>query len=201
MTTLKSLEIWTAQAVCDAAIALSVIAFLLHVARSYFERVLVRLTLRVAADLWWLSYVVVRDGSLFVSAVAGLWVLNLDLMADIKIGLPFVPLATVMTCATLLWKVADRGEKPQRSQRIGVVLSAIAAGLNTIGYVAVMEGPGAEYRVAASPFWRTMSSLRSNANPELATTTFYVSVALLALIGIAAVAASMRAEESRNVQT
>lgn len=99
MTILKSLEIWTAQAVCDGAIAFSIIAFLLHVARPYFERVYARLTLSVASDIWWLTYLVIRDGALFVSAVAGLWVLNLDLMADIKIGLPFVPFAARIASA------------------------------------------------------------------------------------------------------
>jgi len=198
VTTLKSLEIWTGQAVCDASIAFSVVAFLLHVARPYFERILARLTLRVAADLWWLSYVVLRDGVLFLSAVAGLWVLNLDLMADIKIGLPFVPIATVITCATLLWKIFDRGSDARRAHRLGVALTSCAALLNAIGYAVVMEGPGVEYGVAGSQFWRAMTALRSNGNPELATMTFYVSAALLIVIAAVAVVASMRTAEVRN---
>jgi len=201
VTTLKSLEIWTGQAVCDAAIALSVVACLLHLARPYFERIRARLTLRVAADLWWLSYVVLRDGALFLSAVAGLWVLNLDLMADIKIGLPFVPLATVVTCATLLWKIFDRAGDARRAHRVGVALTTCAAALNAIGYAIVMEGPGEEYRAAGSQFWRAMIALRSNRNPDLATTTFYVSAALLIALGVIAVVASMRAAEVRNVRS
>jgi hypothetical protein len=201
MTTLKALEIWTAQAICDAGIALSIIALLLHVARAYFERILSRLTLRVAADIGWLTYVALRDGSLFLSAVAGLWTLNLDLMADIKIGLPFVPLATVVTCATLLWKVFGNAEDPRRAHRVDVALTACAACLNAIGYAVVMEGPGDEYRAASSHFWKGMVGLRSNTNPELATLTFYITSALLFGIAALAVVASLRTLEPRNVRS
>ncbi len=201
MTTLKALEIWTAQAICDAGIALSIVACLLHVARPYFERVLARLTLRVAADMWWLAYIVFRDGALFLSAVAGLWTLNLDLMADIKIGLPFVPLGTVITCATLLWKVFARVEEPRRSHRLDIALTACAAFLNGIGYAAVMEGPGAEYRVASSPFWKTLLALRSNANPELATVTFYACSGFLLVLVLIALIASVRTFELRDVRS
>lgn len=73
--------------------------------------------------------------------------------------------------------------------------------LNAIGYAIVMEGPGSEYRIAASPFWTTMSSLRSNANPELAATTFYLSAAGLVIIAIVAVVALMRSFEARSVRS
>ena len=74
----KTLEVWTAQSVCDLGILLSLVSFLLHVGRPYFDRILGRLTLRVAADLWWLLYVVLRDGTLFLAALAGYFSLNLD---------------------------------------------------------------------------------------------------------------------------
>jgi hypothetical protein len=45
MPVAKSLEIWTAQTLCDTRILLSVFSFLLHVGRRYFERILGRMTL------------------------------------------------------------------------------------------------------------------------------------------------------------
>src|SRR3990172_12883562 len=112
---LKVLEIWTAQTLCGIGILLSVISFLLHIGRPYFERILSRFTLRVAADLWWVVYVVLRDGTLFFATVLGFWHLNLDLMADIKVGLPFVPLGTVALAAALLVKVFFNAEDVNRS--------------------------------------------------------------------------------------
>lgn len=155
---------------------------LLHVGRPYFERLLARFPLRVAADIWWLTYVVLRDGSLFVAALFGFWHLNLDLMADIKVGLPFVPLGTVLLSAALFVKVFRNAEDLNRSYRIATGLVTAGAALNALGWVLVMEGPGGEYEAAKTGFWRLMLSLRSNANPELATVTFYVSIALMTLL-------------------
>jgi len=183
MTTLKALEVWTAQTICGAGILLSVVSFLLHIGRPYFERILGRLTLRVAADLWWLVYVALRDLTLFAGMLLGFWSLNLDLMADIKIGLPFVPLATVALALALMAKVFGNAEDLNRRYRLVTLWVTIGALLNTIGYVFVMEAPGDEYAAVELPFWQAMRALRSNANPALATVTFYVTTGLLVVLG------------------
>ena len=183
MTNLKALEIWTAQTICDVGILLSIVSALLHAARPYFTRVLGTLTLRVAADLWWLGYVVARDVTLFVALLCGLWTLNLDLMADIKIALPFVPLGTVVLAAALAAKVLFGTDAPGGVRRFAGVAVALAASLNLFGWVFVMEGPGDEYAAAASPFWATLRGLRSNLNPELSTATFVIAGTLLLLVG------------------
>jgi hypothetical protein len=192
VNTAKALEVWTAQSLCDIGILLSIVSFLLHLGRPYFERILGRLTLRVAADLWWLAYVVLRDGSLFIAVVCGLFYLNLDLMADIKIGLPFVPLGTVALAAALLVKVFRNAEDLNKSFRLSLYLVGIGALLNTAGYVLVMEAPGDEYEAAKTAFWTTMVGWRSNSNPALATWTFYITAALLSVLGIVAVSLAIR---------
>lgn len=192
ISTAKSLEIWTAQSLADLGILLSIVSFLLHIGRPYFDRILSRMTLRVAADLWWLVYVVLRDGSLFLAAVIGLFHLNLDLMADIKIALPFVPLGTVALAAALLVKVFRNAEDLNRSFRWSVYLVSAGALLNFAGFVLVMEAPGHEYAAARTAFWQTMVSWRSNANPPLATVTFYVTLAMLVALGVWAFALAVR---------
>ena len=47
MPNVKTLEIWTAQTLCDVGILLSIVSLLLHLGRPNFERILGRLTLRV----------------------------------------------------------------------------------------------------------------------------------------------------------
>ena len=184
MTTLKALEVWTAQTICDVGILLSVVSVLLHIGRPYFDRILGRLTLRVAADLWWLGYVALRDGSLFLAFLFGFWNLNLDLMADIKIGLPFVPLGTVALGIALAIKVFRNAEDVTRAYWFAMLSTAIGATLNTIGYVLIMEGPGHEYAAGSTLFWRTLISWRSNSNPGLATGTFYLCVAILGFVAV-----------------
>jgi hypothetical protein len=184
VTNLKALEIFAAQSLCDLGILLSVVSFLLHMGRPYFERILARMTLRVGAELWWLAYLVLRDGTLLVAALLGFLHLNLDLMADIKVGLPFVPLATVAMVAALVVKTFGSGEDLNRVHRLGAGLVSLGAVLNVLGYVLVMEGPGGEYPAAKSTFWQILNGWRSNANPELATTVFYLCWSLLGALAL-----------------
>ncbi|HEX9007443.1 MAG TPA: hypothetical protein VF889_09120 [Bacteroidota bacterium] len=179
MPVAKSLEIWTAQTLCDIGILLSILSFLLHIGRPYFERILGRMTLRVAADIWWLVYVVLRDGSLLLALILGFIHLNLDIMADIKIGLPFVPLGTVAIAMALVTKVFRNAEDINRAYRRTTVWVVLGALLNALGYVLVMEAPGEEYAVAKSVVWQTLESWRSNENPELCVITFTVAIILL----------------------
>jgi len=156
MQTYKALEIWTGQTLCDIGILLSLVSFLLHIGRPYFERILARLPLRVAADIWWLTYIVFRDGTLLLAVIVGLFTLNPDLMADIKIGLPFVPLGTVALAAALAVKVFKNAADVNKSLRLVIWLVTIGLILNTIGFVFIMEAPGEEYNLGRLAFWQTM---------------------------------------------
>ncbi|MCX6153879.1 MAG: hypothetical protein NT007_06960 [Candidatus Kapabacteria bacterium] len=182
MDNYKALEIWTAQTLLDIGILLSFVSFLLHIGRPYFERIQARISLRVAADMWWLIFVILRDGSLFLAVFLTFLNMNLDLMADIKMGLPFVPLATLTLTASLLIKIFRNAEDFNFYYKLNNYLISIGALFNFIGFVFVMEAPGAEYATSKSPFWQFMTSLRSNKNPELATMTFYFTIVCMILV-------------------
>lgn len=179
MNNYKALEVWTAQTLLDLGILFSIISALLHIGRPYFERILSRMTLRVAADLWWLVYVILRDGLLFFSVLFIFLNVNLDLMADIKVGLPFVPLGMVVLVIALIIKVFRNTEDFNKLSLINNYIIAFGAFLNALGYILVMEAPGDEYAAAKQPFWQLMTSMRSNANPWLSTVTFYLTFGLL----------------------
>jgi hypothetical protein len=192
MQTDKALEIWTAQTLCDVGILLSVISLLLHIGRPYFERVQARLPLRVAADFWWLLYIILRDGTLFATVIFGLFTLNPDLMADIKIGLPFIPLGTVALSYALSVKVFNNAEDINRSYRLATFLVAAGVILNTIGFVLVMEAPGEEYGAGRTVFWQTLRSWQSNKNPDLSMTSFHIAILLLFVIAVDAFVKAIR---------
>jgi len=187
MTPAKALEIWTAQSLCDAGVLLSIFSFLLHLGRPYFDRILARMTLRVAADLWWLAYIAMRDASLLLAVFLGFFCLNLDLMADIKIGLPFCPLATVALSLALVVKVFWNTEDLGKPLLFSTVLAGAGALLNTVGFSIIMEAPGDEYAVVKTAFWQAMRACRSNLNPTLSTYTFYIAFAMLGGILVLAV--------------
>lgn len=188
MTAQDLAEISTAQTVCNIGILLSILSFLLYISRPYFERILNRFTLRVAADLWWVVYIIFRDGSLLAAFLLGLSVLNLDLFADIKVALPFVPLGTVCIAIALLLKVLYNTEDMNKYFLRTTFFVAMAAALNGAGYILIMEAPGKEYAEAQSGFWVVLHALRSNNNPVLSSVTFYVTITLLvAILAIATV--------------
>jgi hypothetical protein len=117
-------------------------------------------------------YGLAQEGSLLVAVLAGLVHLNLDLMADIKIGLPFVPLGTVALAWALLGKLGPDREAPA-ARRAVCLRVALGALLNLLGYVLVMEAPGSEYAAWATGPLQALKALRSNLNPGLAVLCFY----------------------------
>ncbi|MCX6909230.1 MAG: hypothetical protein NTY01_14480 [Verrucomicrobia bacterium] len=179
----KDLEVWTLQTICDVGILLSFTTFVLHVGRGYFARTVRQLQAKMAEEMWWVMYLLVRDGSLFAAVLIGFMMLNPDIMADIKIGLPFVPLATVLMTWAGLVKLTSHGGGDIAARNWATMLLALAAASNTIGFTLVMEAPGHEYAHMKTAFWQAMRSLRSNANPDLAIWTFYVCfAAMVALV-------------------
>jgi len=186
MNTYKALEIWTAQTLLDLGILFSIISALLHIGRPYFERILSRMTLRVAADIWWLLYIILRDGLLFFAVLFIFLNVNLDLMADIKIGLPFVPFGMVILVISLIIKVFRNTEDFNKLAKINNYIITLGAFFNFLGYLLIMEAPGDEYAAAKEPFWMFMKSLRSNLNPWLSTVVFYITFGLLIItLGVA----------------
>jgi hypothetical protein len=195
MTTYKALEIWTAQTILNLGILFSIISALLHIGRPYFERILSRMTLRVAADVWWLLYIIIKDGLLFISVLLIFLNMNLDLMADIKIGLPFVPLGMMLLIISLIIKVFRNTEDINKLSRINNYIISAGALLNMLGYILVMEAPGDEYAASQQSFWILMKSWRSNINPLLSTVVFYVTFAILIITFV--VALSLFAKQFR----
>jgi hypothetical protein len=127
-------------------------------------------------------------------------------MADIKMGLPFVPFGTVVLSLALVTKAFYSTGNVDRSFRISTYWVTCGALLNTMGYVLVMEAPRAEYADARTAFWKMMHSCCSNENPELATITFYATFLMLIAVGgfatVKAIRLQGKVEEAgaKNVQ-
>jgi len=203
MNTYKALEIWTAQTLLNLGILFSIISALLHIGRPYFERILSRMTLRVAADMWWIIYIILRDGLLFFSVLFIFLNVNLDLMADIKIGLPFVPIGMDILVIALIIKVFRNTEDFNKLSRMNNYIITFGAFLNFLGYLLVMEAPGDEYSAAKQPFWTLMKSLRSNVNPWLSTVVFYITFGLLIITLVVSLfffSRQFKTEGNENVQ-
>jgi hypothetical protein len=193
----KALEIWTLQNLCDLAILAGFVALGLIAARAYLERMKSRLTLRVAVEAWESLTDLAVDALLAGIALVALLVTNMDIMADIKIGLPFVPLGfLLMTMALVLRLFHGGGAVGSKTWTVVLVLLVLGCLVNWFGFTFVMEGAGDEYvelHPSSSAFWKGLDHMRSNKNPDLAMATFvWAGPSFLLVFGWAVVVGAIR---------
>ncbi len=184
----KALEVWTLQNLLNFSIMLGLLTLGLALIQEYYRKLEERLTLRVTIELWRVLTVLVVDVLLTVVVLIGYVVLNPDIMADIKMAVPFCPVATVLFAVALVLRLFHGGHEagsPSFYRSLYVLIAANV--LNVVGFTFVMEAPGGEYlELHPSPFWEFVKShLRSNAAPsglELSQVTFYVCFTALVLV-------------------
>jgi len=147
----------------------------MHFARPYVLRFLRTLTLRFGGDVWWLSYVLIRDALLFITLGLSMIFLmpNLYLTGE---GLPITaPLATVVLFWALAVKLIRDADDDPAAFRLVSVLLVIASVLYIVPQVYGMEAADQEY-LGDLP-----SKLISVENLDVAKPIFWVSVALFIL--------------------
>ena len=187
----KALECWTLQNLCDAAIVLSFIALGLLAGRAYLEKYRLRLSLRVAVEAWDTVVELLTDGILLTILLVGVLVTNMDIMADIKIALPWVPLGFVLAGVALVLRLCHGGRRVGSKAWWGALTAmGIGCAAQWFGFTFVMESAGDEYLAlhpAARGTWTALTNMRSNMNPDLSMATFRIAAPALALIIVWAV--------------
>jgi hypothetical protein len=150
-------------------------ALAMHFGRPYIIRFLRTLTLRFGGDVWWLSYVLIRDGLLFVTLGLSMifFMPNLYLTGD---GLPITaPLASVFLFWALAVKLIRDADDDPAAFRLVSVLLVVASVLYIVPQVYGMEAADQEY-LGDLP-----SRLISTSNMEVARPLFWVSMVLFML--------------------
>jgi hypothetical protein len=165
---------WLVLSVAAVLPILWAFALSMHFARPYVLRFLRTLTLRFGGDVWWLSYVLIRDALLVV--VLGLSLIMLFPNLYLKIGLPITgPLAVVVLLWALSIKLIRDPDEDVGAFRIQSVLLVIASALYIVPQVYGMEAADQGY-LGDLP-----SNLISTSNLPLARVILAVSFALVAL--------------------
>jgi len=164
-------------------------AFSLQIARNYFLRTLDKFTLRLGADIWWLAYIMIRDGLAFGALLLGFELFFVGTYGDYPIAVPFMPLAIVLTAAVLVIKLVRDPDEDEKWNRAVSTLLAGATFFYVFGILMVTESiagyGGAGYLVTStgaittaaggSDIWTTVyNAFSSTVNTQLAVWTFYV---------------------------
>jgi hypothetical protein len=170
----KSLEVWTLQNLANGAIIAGFLALALILGRGYLEDLKRHLSLRVVTEVWDVAADLVADVLLLAALLIGLFVTNPDIGADIKLALPWFPLAMILLGVAAALRLHHGGRTVgTRAWWVACGLVTTACLLNWFGYTFVMEAAGHEWLdLHPSATWEALRTMRSNLNPELTMSTF-----------------------------
>jgi hypothetical protein len=189
-TIAKALELWSLQNLLDISIMLGIIALGLSIAQQYYRSLEKYLTLRVSIEIWNVTTRILVDILLLIIVIVGYLTLNPDIMADIKIAVPFVPVAVILFAIAFFLRIFHGGNEISSPNYMkSVWLMFVANVINITGFTFVMEAASGEYlETHPSVFWTFIKTyLRSNADPhglELSQITFYVCFPILMIVFI-----------------
>ncbi|MDG6986025.1 MAG: hypothetical protein JRM73_04685 [Nitrososphaerota archaeon] len=183
-------SIWLETTIAVALVFVTAMAFSLQIARGYFLRILNKFTLRLGADIWWLTYVLIRDGLIFMSLIMSLMVFFPGTFLDYPLAVPFFPLTSVLFAAALVTKLYFDADDSRNAFRFVTVLVFAGTVSWIFGTVFITETPLALSTLpagisATSGIWATIyNNFSSTQNLGLAMTSFYGGFAALGLIGL-----------------
>lgn len=185
---------------------ITIVAVSVQIARGYFLRVLRKFTLRLAADMWWLMFVILRDASIFLVVFLGFMLFYPGTYQDFPIAVPFQPLAIdLYAIALVILLVKDTDEEMQYNTYITLLVGAGTL-LYIFGTIFVTESA---LQLAVLPptvsnkglnIWGIMYNVFNSAkNPALAIYSFYVCGLVLLVAGGVAFYYGLKGQLPRNV--
>lgn len=162
------------------------LAVALHVARPYMLANLEKFTLRLGADLWWLVYLALRDGLVVMAFVLSL----MFFLPDVVLMLPLPitgSLAASCAFATLVLKLVTEGDADERRFLWQTYLLGLGAALYIVPFVLGVEAGG-----LSGTFGDLAAFMVTTTNPAWAIPLTYLSMAIVGVLGVVAVAYNLR---------
>jgi hypothetical protein len=157
--------------------ALWTMSLVLHLGRPYVLRTLRRCGLRLGADVWWMSYLLMRDAVLVITFALSWIFFQPNLVTTLPLPVTG-PLAALCLLLALAVKLVRRVDDDVTAYRLSTVFLIAGA---TLYYVPLVFSVEANSQVHLSWF---VQHLQSNQNTSLALGIMYV-----AMVGVALVAA------------
>ena len=155
--------------------ALWTMSLILHLARPYVLRTLRRCGLRLGADVWWMSYLLLRDAVLVVTFALSWIFFQPNLVATLPLPITG-PLAALGLLLALSVKLTRRADDDIGAYRWATVFLIAGA---TLYYIPLVFAVEATSQVHLS--WLT-THLTSNANVSWALAIMWVAMAGVALV-------------------
>lgn len=150
-------------------------ALMFHLGRPYILRTLRRSGLRLGADIWWMSYVLLRDGLLLITLGMSWFFFDPNLVANMSFPITG-SLATLFLLLALAVKLSRRVDDDVQAYRLSTLFLVIGATLYYIPLVFAVE--------ATSQSWLSGfgQAFTSSSNPTAALVLMWISLAGVALV-------------------
>jgi len=167
---------WVVSTIAALLPSLWALTVILHLARPYMLRTIKKLSLRFGADVWWLSYVLVRDGVMLTTFAVSLIFLFPNLVVTIPLPLT-APLAGVLLFASLYIKLLYDSDDDFQTYRVSTAFLAVGAALYLVPLIFAIES-SSQGRLSA-----VASFLTSTSNPSWMAPILIVSMLGYGVIG------------------
>jgi hypothetical protein len=156
--------------------ALWTMTLILHLGRPYVLRTLRRCGLRLGADIWWMSYILMRDAVLLLTFALS-WVFFSPNIV-VNGALPITgPLAALCLLLALAVKLSRRVDDDVQAYRLATIFLVVGATLYYGPQVFAVEAASQDYLAGFGQFFT------SSSNPIVALWIMWIS-----LVGVAIVA-------------
>ncbi len=150
-------------------------ALMMHLGRPYILRTLRSLGLRLGADIWWMSYVIIRDAVLLIAF--GLSWIFFNPNTVMNLSLPITgPLAALCLLLALAVKLTRRVDDDVNAYRLTTVFLVLGATLYYGPLVFAVEATSQGYLSGFS------TAFTSSSNPTAALWIMWISLAGVALV-------------------
>jgi small neutral amino acid transporter SnatA (MarC family) len=157
--------------------ALWTLSLILHLGRPYILRTLRRCGLRLGADIWWMSYLIIRDAVLFITFALS-WIFFQPNFV-VNAALPITgPISALLILLALAVKLSRRADDDVNAYRLATVFLVLGATLYYGPLVFAVEAASQDY---LSGFAQAFTS---NTNPTVALWIMWISLAGMALVAI-----------------
>src|SRR2546430_10964690 len=155
--------------------AMWTMTLILHLGRPYVIRTLRRCGLRLGADIWWMSYLLIRDAVLLITFAVS-WIFFLPNIV-VNSALPITgPLAALCLLLALAVKLSRRVDDDVNAYRLATVFLVLGASLYYIPLVFSVEAASQDY---LSWF---VTNLTSDTNVTVALWIMWISLAGVAVV-------------------
>ncbi len=168
-------SLWLISTIVAFLPALWTMALLLHLGRPYVLRTLRRCGLRLGADIWWMSYLLIRDAVLLLTFGLSWIYFNPNIV--VNQALPITgPLAALCLLLALAVKLSRRVDDDVNAYRLSTVFLVLGATLYYGPLVFAVEATSQSYLAGFG------AAFTSNSNPIAALWMMWLSLAGVGLV-------------------